>query len=186
MFSELPRFLKSYQKIETFIDVGCGYGVPGCWLLERFPGSKIYGVDPDPKRVRVAARAVGERGVIILGRAPEIPGVPGRADLAIMLDSLHYLMDEALKLTLQRLRDNLYPGSNLIIRAPVTPERRFPWAWWFENIKSKILGIRCYYRTLHDMEKMLVEEGFEVELTAPSGTHGELVWLIVRTKSSNA
>ncbi len=37
MFRELPRFLESYHGIRTIIDIGSGYGVPACWLLERFP-----------------------------------------------------------------------------------------------------------------------------------------------------
>ena len=102
MFRELPRFLESYHGIRTIIDIGSGYGVPACWLLERFPESRVYGIDPDPDRVRVASMAVGKRGFITRGRAPDVPTVPEPADLALMLDSVHYLKDDELRLTLRK------------------------------------------------------------------------------------
>jgi hypothetical protein len=59
MFTELPPFLDSLKDIQTIIDIGCGYGVPAAWMLERFPGAKVIGIDPDADRVRIAARVAG-------------------------------------------------------------------------------------------------------------------------------
>ena len=44
---------------DRFIDIGCGYGVPGSWLLHRYPETTIYGIEPEADRVRVAAMALG-------------------------------------------------------------------------------------------------------------------------------
>ena len=71
MFKELPRMLADCKNVTTIIDIGCGYGVPACWCLEYFDQAMVYGIDPDPERVRVAAIATGDRGTITVGWAPE-------------------------------------------------------------------------------------------------------------------
>jgi len=181
MFSELPRLIKSLDGIKTIVDIGCGYGVPACWLLERFPGSKIYGIDPDTERIRIASMVVGKRGVITHGRAPDMPMVEEPVDLAIMLDILHYLKDDVLEMTLNRLYNKLRTGSCLIIRASIPPERRFPLVWWLENFKFRVLRTPSYYRSVEQIKKMIVQAGFKIEQTEPSGTNGELAWFIVKT-----
>ena len=181
MFSELPRLIKSLDGIKTIVDIGCGYGVPACWLLERFPGSKIYGIDPDTERIRIASMVVGKRGVITQGRAPDMPMVEEPVDLAIMLDILHYLNDDVLKMTLNNLYNKLRTGSCLIIRASIPPERRFPWVWWLENFKFRLLRMPSYYRSVEQIKKVIVQTGFKIEQTEPSGTNGELAWFIVKT-----
>jgi predicted exporter len=183
MFRELPRFLESYHGIRTIIDIGSGYGLPACWLLERFPESKVYGIDPDPDRVRVASMAAGNRGFINRGRAPDVPTAPEPADLALMLDSVHYLKDNELRLTLESLGHGLSQGGTLMLRMTIRPERRFPWLWWLENFKLRIHRVPCYYRSVDQIAEMLVRSGFGIELTAPSGSRGELVWVIARTRS---
>ncbi len=183
MFGELPRFLESYQRIRTIIDIGVGYGVPACWLLERFPESKVYGIDPDPDRVRIATMALGKRGFITRGRAPEIPRVPEPADMAIMLDCIHYLKDDELRLSFEGLGRSLSRGGTLIIRTVVPPGRRFSLLWWWENCKLRIHGTQCCYRSLEQIAALVLQAGFRVELTAPSGSKGELVWMIARTNS---
>jgi SAM-dependent methyltransferase len=181
MFLELTHLLESLHEVRTIIDVGCGYGVPACWFLERFPESKIYGIDPDPNRVRVASMAVGERGIISLGGAPDIPMVPGTADVAIMLDSSHYLKDEDLRLTLHSLHNSLRRGGTLMIRTVIPPVRRFPWTWWLESLKLKAAGIQCYYRSIDEMKTMIIQAEFVIALSAPSGAKGELFWFIAKT-----
>ncbi|MFC1856858.1 methyltransferase domain-containing protein [Thermodesulfobacteriota bacterium] len=182
MFTELPSLLEPYQGIRKIIDVGCGYGVPACWLLERFPESTVYGIDPDPKRVRVAARAVGIRGSINTGRAPDIGEISDQADMALMLDIMHYLNDNELNLTLRRLYDGLHQESTLIVRATILPELKPSWGWRLENFKLKISRTKCYYRTLEEIVTMIVQAGFKIDHRVPSGSAGELFWFIAKTR----
>ena len=100
MFLELQQILQSSDGIKTIIDIGCGYGVPSSWLLERFPEARIFGIEPSKKRVRIASLAVGTRGTVVQGYAPEVPEVPRPADLTTLLDMVHFLNDDALLLTL--------------------------------------------------------------------------------------
>ncbi|MBW2351831.1 MAG: MMPL family transporter [Deltaproteobacteria bacterium] len=183
MFKELPRFLESRPAMETIIDVGTGYGVPACWLLERFPGATVYGVEPDRERVRVASRAVGERGVVIEGRAPDMPPAPGPTDGAFMLDMTHFITDTELDLVLKRLGRTLRPGGYLMIRSIIPPEKRPSLLWRIQAVSVKIRSTRCFYRPVHKMAGMIEEAGFRLKSCTPSGSNEESVWFIAEAVS---
>ncbi len=181
MFSELPSFL-SCSDIRTVADIGCGYAVPACWILERFPEAMVYGIDPDPRRVRVASRAIGRRGVVAVAGAPDIPKTPGPVDLAMMFDIIHFLNDDQFNLTLKRLSVILGQKGRLILRATLPPAYRFAWVWWMENLRNKVAGIQCYYRSFEEIETIVLQAGCDIELSAPSGSKGDLVWFILNVR----
>ncbi len=178
LFPELERILRASEGIETMVDVGTGYGVPSSWLLERFPEARLYGIEPQAHRVQVASRAVGERGVVVEGQAPELPETPAEVDMALMLDMVHYLGDEALGTVLNRLRNRLRPGAKLLIRASLPPKRKFPWHWWIEQLTHRFSGVKACYRSAERLREILTQAGFRIENTLPSGVHEELVWLV--------
>lgn len=180
MFAELGNLLPAADGILNIIDIGCGYGVPGSWLLKRYPAATIYGIEPEPDRVRVAAMALGDQGRITRGAAPQIPDLPGTADLAVMLDMNHFLDDEAFDLTLMRLRKKLSLNGGLIIRAVIPPTRSRPWSWWFENLKMKFSKAPAFYRSIDQTAARLTAAGFEIEKQSTSGRHGELHWFIAK------
>jgi predicted exporter len=72
-----PRLAELVGEPRRILDIGCGYGIPSVWLLELFPAARVWGVDPDPERVRIAGQALGSRGEVRVGRAPEIGDLPG-------------------------------------------------------------------------------------------------------------
>ena len=171
--------------LNPLVDAVCDAGLLDHDPLERFPGAKVVGIDPDTGRVRVAARVAGRRGSIKSGSAPDIPAVSQPPDLAMMLDIVHYLNDEALRLTFKRLYDCLKNGRQLIVRASIPPTRKTPWVWWLENLKLKLNQTPSYYRSAETLQTMLAETDFSVDQTQPSGANGELVWLIATKKMSN-
>jgi predicted exporter/SAM-dependent methyltransferase len=180
MFSEMEHIFRSTDGVKTILDIGSGYGVPASWLLERFKGARLRGIEPSAERVRVARMAVGDRGFISQGHAPEIPSVDDPVDLAAMIDMVHFLTDEGVTETLSRLRERTRNGGRLIIRASVRPRRRLPWAWWYQNLLLKLSRVPAYYRSMLQLQSMIRQSGFRVEHTRPSGSDGELVWLVAR------
>lgn len=180
MFTELGGLLPDRDGLRIIIDIGCGYGVPGCWLLERYPAATIYGIEPDPDRVRVATMALEGQGHIARGAAPQIPDLPGNADLAVMLDMDHFLDDAAFNLTLARIREKLSEDGRLILRTVIPPTRLHPWSWWFENLKMKLNKTPAYYRGIDRTAALLTAAGYGVEKQSASGTHGELHWFFAR------
>jgi predicted exporter/SAM-dependent methyltransferase len=178
MFSELGPILQSTDGVRTILDIGCGYGVPAAWLLERFEAAHLWGIEPSAERVRVASIAVGQRGDILLGQAPEIPKAGDPVDLATMIDMAHFLADDALYGTLAGLREQARNGGKLIVRASVWPKRRFPWAWWVQNLILRVSGTPVHYRSADRLRGMIQQAGWQMENLLPSGSHEELVWLI--------
>ncbi len=178
MFKELPRFLANDLNPRIILDIGTGYGVPACWLLERFPKAKIFGIDPDGERVRVAKRVVGKRGRIVQDAAPQIPMAPGPAEGAVMLDMIHYLSDDALNLTLERLHMNLVRGGFILIRVAVPTGRHHSWLWKLETFKSRLSRLSLHHRPIEKLLEMLARAGFQVKRNTPSGSKGESIWLM--------
>ncbi len=180
MFNDLPRMLGYKKDITTIMDIGCGFGVPACWCLEQYGDVKIYGIDPDPERVRVAAFAFGDRGSATIGWAPEMPSVPGPADIVLLLDMLHYLDDETAAAVFKRSFQALGYGGILVTRFVIRPAARPSWSWWLEDVRIRVSGGRTWYRTAERMAELVKEFGFEIIVSEVSAVNPELVWMVGR------
>ncbi len=180
MFGELNDMICFASPPGTLIDIGTGYGVPACWMAESYPTATLYGIEPSADRVRVANHALGEKGRIVCGLAPDLPPSPDNADGAVMLDMMHFLADDQLTLTFQRLHARLAPGAPLTIRAVMAPEGKPPLSWHIEAIKHKLNGLSAYYRPLTQIRALLENEGFKVNRTAVSGRNGDMLWICAR------
>lgn len=179
LFAELPLYLNGSRPLRTVLDIGCGYGVPGCWVLERFGDARIYAIDPDPERIRVASLAFGERGRAACDLAPNIPAAPLAADAAMLLDMIHFLDDDGLTLTLQRLHAALAGGARLIVRAVVPPpDGRVSLLWKLDALRMKFNGIASFHRPVDAVAALLEATGFTVRRTALSGGNPESAWII--------
>ncbi|MFA6412993.1 MAG: methyltransferase domain-containing protein [Syntrophales bacterium] len=181
MFPRLADFVKDPGVI---IDIGTGYGVPAVWLLELYPRARIYGLEPDRERVRFASRAIGTRGVVTVGGAPDLPDLPVKADTALILDMIHLLTDDELRLTLGRLHERLRPDGALIIRATVPSTVPFPWKRWIERQRIRLHKGRMYFRREEDLLSILVESGFPVIRTEAGAPGQEEEWFIARLEEA--
>ena len=178
MFPRLASFLDSPRHI---IDIGCGYGVPAVWLLSLFPQAKVYGLDPDRRRVAIAARVFGGRGSATVGRAPDLPAaLPDRVDTALMLDMIHLISDDDLRLMLRRLNDKIEPEGKLILRATVPSRKRVPWLRRIEEWRLRAMKATPHFRSGEGVTALLCETGFMVELKEPAAVDREETWFICR------
>jgi len=178
MFPRLAGFLNSPRHI---IDIGCGYGVPAVWLLSLFPQARVYGIDPDPKRVRVAARVFAGRGFAEAGGAPDLPAsAPDRVDTALMLDMMHLISDDDAIRTLQRLRQRLAPEGRLVVRVTVPSGKRISWLRRIEMGRLDALKRTPRYRSVAQMKALLSETGFSVERIEPDAAGREEMWFVGR------
>jgi hypothetical protein len=179
MFPRLAGFVRTPRVI---LDVGTGFGIPAVWLLELFPGACVYGIEPDRKRALFASSAIGDRGAVAVGSAPQIPEAPRKADTITMLDMIHYLSDADLALTFSRLREAAASGCRLIIRATIPTMAKSAWTTRSEQLRLRILKIPSYYRQAADIEKALLTAGFRVTMTEPSAPGREEQWIIAETQ----
>lgn len=186
MFIDLPRMLASRSAIRTIVDIGCGYGVPACWCLERYRDAEVYGIEPDPERVRVAALAMGERGSVTVGWAPDLPPVPRPADVVLLLDMLHYLDDATVAALLRGGSQALDENGLLVTRFTLPRTERPSWSWRLENYRVKFSGGRACYRSLAKMAELMKEAGLDIVVNEVSAHNPELVWMVGRAQKGMA
>jgi len=177
MFAELHRYVQNPRRI---IDIGCGYGIPSTWLLEIYPQAQVFGLEPDEHRVLVASYAIGKRGNIQVGRAPDLPEVAGSVDYVLMLDMLHLIDDEELRLVLQRIYKKLEAGGMLLIRATVPSGRKVPWKRWIEKTSLKLTGMQERFRQEKEIAGFMTAAGFAVEVSASPTAGVEEKWFVGR------
>ncbi|MEN6375315.1 MAG: MMPL family transporter [Smithella sp.] len=175
MFKELDKYVQNPRRI---IDIGCGYGIPAVWLLELYPAAKVYGLEPDEERVRIASRVIGERGKVETGKAPDLPPVVGEVDYVIMLDMLHYVSDEELPILLRRIYEKLEKNGTLLVRSTVPSERKVPWKRWIESFRLKHSCIPEHFRSEKEITGFIQAADFQVDVFASSTAAVEEKWFV--------
>ena len=169
LFDELAKLAPQTEAVVNILDVGSGYGVPACWLADRYPEAVIHGIEPQAERVRVAALALGSRGQIQKGAAPDLPAMDVLLDLATLLDMSHYLQDWELEKTLERVHERLLPGGCLIMRSVLPASARPRWTWHLEQFRIRVSGLQACYRDAATVGTLLSKCGFEVVDSGLSG-----------------
>lgn len=175
MFSQLPKFV---DKPSTILDIGCGYGVPAMWLLALHPQAHVFGIDPDKRRVRFAAHAVGSRGVFIEGAAPHIPSIGEKADTVLLLDIIHMLSDDELDLTLVNILESMTPNGRLILRCTIPFKDKSSLERRLEEKRLQRAGLPKYFRSSEEVDHALRKAGFQLISTETSSPSKELQWFI--------
>jgi SAM-dependent methyltransferase len=180
MFDELPGLLKDAGDVRTFLDLGCGFGIAGCWMLEHFPQSVAYAVDPSRRRVSAAANAMGHRGHVHCAGAPDFlqPDFPGHFDIAVALDMCHFLDDAALDLTLRRLRERLLDGGQLILRCPIDSGQPDELERRIYKLGPVFGGAKMIFRTVEQLRRHIADAGFELSCVKRTGDNRGLFWFI--------
>ena len=182
LFAELPALLPENPDLANILDVGCGYGVPACWMARRYPKAFVHGIEPQAEQVRVATLVLGDRGTIVQGAAPDLPSADVLLDLATLLDMSHYLQDWALEKTLERIHARLMPGGRLIMRS-VLPRSTPPhWSWYLEDFKLRFNSVQVCYRDAQTIEAILNRCGFDVLDSRASGSRGDMWWHVAEPK----
>ena len=175
MFRELHQYVKNPRRI---IDIGCGYGVPSTWLLEIYPQAKVFGLEPDEERVLIANRVIGTRGYVETGAAPNLPFVEGRVDYALMLDMLHFLTAEEMRLVFDRIYRKLDEGGTLLIRTTIPSEIKVPWKRWLEVVRLKMTGIREHFHQENEITGLMTAAGFSAVVHPSCRSGVEEKWFV--------
>jgi SAM-dependent methyltransferase len=180
MFGELPGLIQSRERLETALDIGCGFGVAGCALLEWHSALKIYGVDPNRGRVRVARAVFGERGEAFAASAPDFVrhGIPDRVDLVLVLDVIHFVPDAGLAMTFERIHGMLNEGGLLIVRAIVPPSGGGSLWWNVARARRWITGQKVFHRTPDEIRRAMEAAGFAIRDSKISGGNVEMHWFV--------
>jgi SAM-dependent methyltransferase len=182
IIDELATIVPKQADMANILDVGCGYGLPACWLAERYPTVCVHAIEPDAERVRVAAMALGERGRVVEGSAPGLPPMDVLVDMAVLIDTSHYLQDWELEKTLERIHERLLPGGRLIIRSLLSEAAQSRWSRFRQRFNRSSQSRKTTYRNGHTLNAILSACGFEVLTCRVSGSQGHRMWHVVRPK----
>ncbi|MDX8399528.1 MAG: class I SAM-dependent methyltransferase [Gallionellaceae bacterium] len=184
---------------ERLIDLGCGQGLLSSWLLEardlyesgnwpaHWPAApkieNIWGLELMQKDVDRARSALGSRAQFVHDdiRSADF----GQADIAIILDVLHYINYAEQEEVLHRIRAALPTGGTFITRVgDAAGGLPFYYSNWVDRIAFFLRGHRScklYCRSLSEWLEVLKQHGFEVTtLQMDKGTPFVSVMLIAK------
>jgi SAM-dependent methyltransferase len=166
---------------KRLIDLGCGQGLLASWLLEaralhesghwpaHWPAApkveNIWGLELMPKDVERARTALGSRAQFVQGNMCSADF--GKADVAIILDVLHYVSYEAQEDVLRRIRAALPTGGTFITRiGDAAGGLPFQYSNWVDHTVFFLRGHglnRIYCRTQNEWLDVLKRNGYQVE-----------------------
>lgn len=182
MFPRLGDLVKG----RTILDVGCGYAVPAAWLLGFNPALRFHSIEPDPERMRVAARVLGAAGEVYQAAAPDLSSLPSEADTALALDMAHYLDDGQLAEMLAGLRTRLQMNGRLVMRITKPKPDSFSWLRWFELKRMHLAGCKPYFRSQDEIKRMLNDAGFDLQICEPCAPGREETWFVCDCATSSS
>lgn len=169
------------------LDLGCGQGLAGAWLLAAEDSRRLghwSGAWPEPPRhchidgiereARAATRArcaIGPRGYIEVAdiRHARYP----QADIALLLDVLHYLEPPAQEAVLAQVRSVLTPGGLLLLRiGDAGAGLAFRCSTWIDRAVVAVRGhgpVRLHCRSARQWIELLARLGFGTDSIPMSG-----------------
>ena len=174
MFPRLAEFVKG----KTVLDIGCGFAVPAAWLLALRPELQFFAIEPNPERVRIAARVLGQSGQVQQASAPDLTTLPSVADTALALDMAHYLDDNELSSMLAGLKVRLHPRGRLVMRVTIPDSEGFSWLRWIELQRMRLNGLQPFFRSKEKVSAMMKDVGFELLICEPSAPGREETWFV--------
>jgi hypothetical protein len=101
-----------------------------------------------------------------------------------MLDMIHLLSDDALRLTLQRIEERLEPGGRLILRATIPSRKRLSWLRRLEEWRLHAARATPHYRPVEALSTLLTEAGLTVTRVEEAATDREEIWFIAEKQTA--
>lgn len=165
------------------LDIGCGQGLLAAWLRAartlhgrgEWPAAwpappqalSIHGIELMPRDVERARQALGTLDNCATFTCGDMCHTDfGKADVAVILDVLHYVNIAAQSDVLRRVRDALLPDGRLLLRiGDAAAGLPFRLSFWVDHVVSFTRGhgrVRMHCRSLAEWHAALSELGFAV------------------------
>jgi 2-polyprenyl-3-methyl-5-hydroxy-6-metoxy-1,4-benzoquinol methylase len=155
MLHVLSLCLRGKQRV---LEVGCGFGLFGCYFAARDRRVQWTGLDLDAGRIGMARRASERLGLnntnFSVADAREHLKINERFDAIVMMDLLHHIPDESKRQLLDAVLERLAPDGVLIIK-DVT---RRPWwkmafTWILDVLMTR--GVDMWYWSPEQFRKVI-------------------------------
>ncbi|MFN0277203.1 MAG: class I SAM-dependent methyltransferase [Pyrinomonadaceae bacterium] len=147
------------RRKRRILDIGCGFGLFGCYFSAMYPHMSYTGYDLNEGRIDQANRAAEKLGLknahFKVGDARDID-IDDEFDAILMVDLLHHIDDPSKARLLETCRAHLAPDGRLIVKDVTThpfPKIAFTWAldvvmtrsfdmwYWSESRFYETLGL---------------------------------------------
>lgn len=119
------------------LDIGCGFGLFGCYLATRYPEIEYHGFDLNPRRIdmaREAAKRLGLKNAHFDCADARDLSINDQYDAIMMVDLLHHIDNDAKRALLAKCCSHLSPGGHLVVK-DVTRHPRFKIAFtWLLDV----------------------------------------------------
>jgi len=147
------------------LEIGCGFGLFGCYFASRWATVEYHGIDIDAGRIEMARSAAGRLGLtnvrFELGDAAGPLLLDEEYDAVLMIDVLHHLPDPAKQQLLTTVAARLRPNGHLIIKDITRrPAWKMAFTWLLDVAMT--LGFDMWYWS-PDQVRDAVDPSFMLE-----------------------
>lgn len=123
------------------LDLGCGFGLFGCYFSAIYPDIVYHGYDLNAERVAMANRAARRLGLtnatFFQGDARTLQP-EGEFDAILMIDLMHHLEDSVKHKLLDVCALHLAPGGRLILKEITThPPHELAFTWALDALMTR-------------------------------------------------
>jgi SAM-dependent methyltransferase len=146
------------------LDLGCGVGILGLYLLAHGCDAEILGIDFDPRKIGAASRAAAGVSKLSFREGDARQRLEFRGSVA-MLDLLHYFSDQDQQTLLRNAADYTRPGDVVVIRECIRDGSwRYRLTWLEEAFATStgwLRGEKLNFPTLDVIGSIFCTGGFE-------------------------
>jgi len=130
------------------LEMGCGFGLFGCYFASKWPEIKYQGLDINRRRIDMARQAASRLGLpnarFDYGDASKPLAIDGEYDAVLMMDLLHHLPDSAKQSLLDAVVSKLNRGGRLIIKEVTRrPAWKMGFTWLLDVLMTR--GFEMWY-----------------------------------------
>lgn len=148
------------------LDVGCGFGLFGCYFSAMYPEIKYTGYDLNEGRINQARSAATKLGLtnaeFNCGDARDLK-IDDEYDAIFMVDLLHHIDDAAKSNLIRTCSSHLAPDGRLVIKDVTThPFHKIAFTWALDVVMTS--GFDMWFRNEKYFYKTLGEYFNRVEM----------------------
>lgn len=147
------------------LEVGCGFGLFGCYFAARNPSLQYHGIDLNPGRIDMATEASRRLGLtntrFVVGDACDTLALDEEYDIIMMMDLMHHLPDAGKHQLIQQTLPRLHPAGRLIIK-DILPEPawKLAFTWALDVVMTR--GFDMWYWSPEQF-RHLVDASYQLE-----------------------
>jgi 2-polyprenyl-3-methyl-5-hydroxy-6-metoxy-1,4-benzoquinol methylase len=181
--TEIASFLA--EPPGTVLDIGCGGGATGRLIKQKFPGTRVIGIEINPQAAEHARQFLDQVICAPIDDVDLAADAPGATiGTVLLLDVLEHLYDPWRALT--RIRRWLAPGTRVLASVPnirnlaVLDELAAGRFQYTENGVLDVTHVRFFTRD--ELKRMFEETGFRVNQLEPLTQPETVDALVVRRR----